>query len=257
MRDIHPTALIDDGVVLGDDVRIEAGARVYAPASIGSGTVIRPFAVIERFTTIGTACTVFPHAVVGGVPQDLKFQGEDSTCVVGDGTTIREFVTISRGTAEAGTTRIGRNCLIMAYAHVAHDCFIGDGVVISNGVQLAGHVKVHDYASIGGLTAVHQFVTIGSYAFVGGTSRVTQDVVPYALVASEPTRVVGINAVGLKRHGFSAEVREVLKKAFTVLFDTGFNTTQALERLSDEFGQVPEVRELIGFVQRSSRGILK
>ncbi|UCH77405.1 MAG: acyl-ACP--UDP-N-acetylglucosamine O-acyltransferase [Candidatus Coatesbacteria bacterium] len=257
MAEIHETAIVDGRAELGADVAVGPYAIIDGPVLLGAGTTVGPHAVIEGPATFGEGCRIFSHAVLGTIPQDLKFEGEEATIEVGAGTTIREFVTLNRGTKAAGATRLGENCLLMAYAHVAHDCILADNVVLANAATLAGHVEVGEYAFIGGLSAVHQFTRIGKHAYIGGMSRVSQDIIPYALVASEPTRVAGINAVGLQRRGFSAEVRNALKKAYHFIYREDLNTNQALEKLRGELSGVAEVGDIIAFLEASERGILK
>lgn len=255
--EIHETAIIDERAELAEGVAVGPYAIIDGPAVLGAGVIVGPHAFIEGAVTLGAACRVFSHAVIGTIPQDLKFEGEESTVEIGEGTVIREFVTINRGTKAAGRTRLGPGCLLMAYAHVAHDCVLGANVILANCATLAGHVEVGDYAAIGGLAAVHQFTRVGKHAYVGGMSRVSQDIIPYALTASEPTRVAGINAVGLQRRGFPPEVRAALKRAFHVIYREDLNTAQAVEKLKAEMADVTEVRDLIEFLESSERGILK
>lgn len=255
--EIHTTAIVDERAELGDGVEVGPYAIIEGPAVIGAGTVVGPHTRIVAPVTIGATCSIFSHAVIGTIPQDLKFEGEDATVEIGDGCTVREFVTVNRGTKASGATRIGPACLLMAYAHVAHDCALAANVVLANCATLAGHVEVGEYAFIGGLSAVHQFSRVGKHAYVGGMSRVSQDIIPYALTASEPTRVAGINVVGLQRRGFSADVRAVLKKAYHIIYREELNAAQAVQKLKEELGEVAEVRDIIKFMETSERGILK
>jgi UDP-N-acetylglucosamine acyltransferase len=257
MVEIHKTAVVDGRAKLAEDVTVAPYAIIDGPAVIGAGTVVGPYALIEGAVTIGEKCRVFSHAVIGTIPQDLKFEGEESFVEIGDGTTVREFVTINRGTKASGATRIGPGCLLMAYAHVAHDCTLGADVALANCATLAGHVEIGDHAFIGGLAAVHQFARVGKHAYVGGMSRVSQDIIPYMLTASEPTRVVGINVVGLQRRGFSAAARAALKRAYHIIYREDLNTAQAVEKLKGELGEAAEVRDVIDFLESSARGILK
>lgn len=257
MAEIHETAIISPRAELGEDVTVGPYAIVDGPAVVGAGTIIGPYVLIEGDVSVGRRCRVFSHAVLGTIPQDLKFEGEESNLVIGDGTTVREFVTVNRGTKASGTTRVGAGCLLMAYAHVAHDCLLGDSVALANCATLAGHVEIGDYAFIGGLSAVHQFTRVGKHAYVGGMSRVSQDVIPYALTASDPTRVVGINVVGLQRRGFSPQTRSALKRAYQIIYKENQNRTQAIAKLEAELGDVSEVRDVIDFLKSSERGILK
>lgn len=257
MVDIHKTAIVDRRAELGEGVVVGPYAIIDGPAVIGAGTSVGPQAVLEGAVALGEGCRVFSHAVLGTIPQDLKFEGEESDLTIGSGTTIREFVTINRGTKASGTTRVGNNCLLMAYSHVAHDCVLGDDVVLANCATVAGHVEIGDFAFVGGLTAVHQFSRIGKYAYIGGMSRVSQDVIPYGLTASDPTRVVGVNVVGLQRRGFPREVRAALKRAYHIIYREDLNTAQAIEKMEGELGRVAEVRDVIEFLKRTERGILK
>lgn len=252
---IHETAVIDAGAELGPSVEVGPYAVVGPNVSIGPDTRIGPHSVIVRDTTIGERCEIHASAVIGGDPQDLKYEGEATTCVIGDETTIREFVTISRGTRALGYTEIGRGCLLMAYVHVAHDCQIGDGVILSNAVNLAGHVVVEDHAIIGGMTPVHQFVRIGCHAFVGGGSRVQKDIPPYVKAAGSPMSLFGLNTVGLERRRFSEEIKRELKRAYRLFFGSKLNISQALDRARDELQPFPEIEHFLTFIGESERGV--
>ena len=257
MTEIHKTAIIDSRAEVAPDARIGPYVVIEGPSRIGAGVELGAHVVVGQFTDIHENCRIFPNAVVGMVPQDLKFAGEETTLEIGAGTTIREFVTVNRGTRASGATKIGRNCLLMAYAHVAHDCYVDNGVVMANAATLAGHIEIGDFATVGGLSAIHQFARIGRYAFIGGMSRISQDIIPYALVAGEPAKVVGVNLVGLTRRGFGDDVKQALRRAYHILYREDLNTAQALVKLAEELGGVAEVREIIDFVGRSERGILK
>ena len=201
-------------------------------------------------------CRVGSGSILGGPPQDLKYAGEETWVEVGEGTVIREYCTINRGTTQSRVTRLGKNCLVMTYVHMAHDCHVGDRVILTNGVQLAGHVTVDDCAIISGLTPVHQFVKIGAYAFIGGMSRVTKDVPPYCKAVGNPMKLYGLNAVGLQRHGFTPETVTELKKAYRLFFRSGLNISQALERSRAELTILPEVEIFLNFIEASARGVL-
>jgi UDP-N-acetylglucosamine acyltransferase len=257
MVDIHETAIVDGRAELGEGVVVGPYAVINGPAVIGAGTAIGPYVLVEGAVSMGRRCHVFSHAVLGTIPQDLKFEGEESDLTIGDGTTIREFVTVNRGTKASGTTALGVDCLLMAYAHVAHDCVLGDNVVLANCATLAGHVLVGEYAFIGGLSAVHQFTRVGKHAYIGGMSRISQDIIPYGLTASDPTRVAGINIVGLQRRGFPAETRAALKRAYHIIYREDLNKAQAIAKLEGELGEVAEVGEVVKFLKESDRGILK
>jgi UDP-N-acetylglucosamine acyltransferase len=252
---VHATALLDPTAELGDDVEIGAYAIIGPGTRIGSGTRVLPHAVIVQDTTIGERCEIHYGAVVGGDPQDKKYEGEHTVCVIGNDTVIREFVTVSRGTRALGRTQIGDGCLLMAYVHVAHDCQIGDGVILSNAVNLAGHVTVDEMAIIGGMTPVHQFVRIGAHAFVGGGSRVQKDIPPFVKAAGNPIQLFGLNAVGLDRRGFPENVKAELKRAYRLFFQSKLNIGQALERARDELHPYPEIVRFLTFIAESERGV--
>lgn len=255
-QQIHSTAVIDPEAHLAAHTVVGPFAVVGPGVEVGMGTVIGPHAVIERDTTLGQRCVIGAGAVLGADPQDLKYHGEPTRLEVGDDTRIREYATLHRGTAATGRTWVGKRCYLMAYVHVAHDCVVEDGVVLANAVQLAGHVHVQPQASIGGLTPVHQFVRIGRLAFVGGGSRVPQDVPPFARAAGNPMKLYGINSPGLARAEFPGEVRAALKHAFRLLFNSHLSLSQAVEQLRAESADVAEVMELVDFVVSSQRGVL-
>jgi UDP-N-acetylglucosamine acyltransferase len=252
---IHRTAIVDPGAAIGRDVEVGPNSIIGAQVTVGEGTRIGANCLLEGRTTIGKRCRVFHSAVIGSEPQDFKYGGEETSVAIGDGTTIREFVTIHRATGEGKETRIGSSCFIMAYAHVAHNCTLGDGVILANAVNMAGHVTLHDYAGVSGGTVIHQFVRFGKYCYVGGGSRIPMDIAPYVMVAGYPARVSGLNTVGLQRHGFSAETIHVLKLAYKLIFRSNLNVTQAMERVKSEVQPIPEVEYLIQFVESSQRGI--
>jgi UDP-N-acetylglucosamine acyltransferase len=253
---IHPSAIIAPSAHIGAGVEVGAYAMVGENCVVGDGCVIAPRATLERNVTLGTEVKVGVGSVIGGDPQDLKFQGEHTTVEIGDGTVIREYATINRGTAESQKTTVGRNCFIMTYVHLAHDCHVGDGVIISNGTQLAGHVIVEDRAIISGLVAVHQFVRIGAYSFIGGSSRVPKDIPPYLKAVGNPVKLYGLNSVGLQRANFDPTVLRELKRAYRLFFRSELNVTQALERAQQELELFPEVRHFLSFVDNSGRGVV-
>lgn len=255
-RDIHPTALVDSRARLGDDVAVGPFAIVGPDVTIGNGTRIGPHAVIERNTRLGARCAIGAGSILGADPQDRKFEGTDTWLDIGDDTVIREYATLHRGTEATGTTRVGAGCFLMTYVHVAHDCVIEDGVTIANMVQLAGHVHIEAHAFVSGLCPVHQFVRIGTYAFVGGGSRVPQDVPPYTRAVGNPLKLFGINTIALTRAGFSSEVRLALKHAYRLLFNSDLTAAEAATLLRAAPQQVPEVLRLVDFVARSERGVL-
>jgi UDP-N-acetylglucosamine acyltransferase len=251
---IHPTAVVDDNVVLGEGVVIGPYCIVGPNVTLGDGTVLDSHVRIQN-AVIGTRCHIHHGAVLGTDPQDLKFQGEDTMLVVGDRTVIREYATLNRGTSASGRTVVGSDALLMAYSHVAHDCIIGDHVILSNAVNMGGHVEVRDWAIVGGLTAIHQFVRIGAHAFVGGASRVAKDVAPYVRAAGSPLAMAGLNSVGLERRGFSSEVRTELKRAYRIMFKSKLNVTQALERARADLKALPEIDGFLRFFEESERGV--
>ncbi len=257
MTNIHPTAIVDPAAQLADGVTVGPYSIIQGRVVIGPDTTIGPHVVIKDFTHIGARCRIFQFAVLGEIPQDLKFRGEDSQLLIGDDNTIREFATMHRGTAGGGgVTRIGRGNLFMAYTHVAHDCQVGDGVIMSNAATLGGHISVEDHAILGGLSAVHQFCRIGTHAFIGGCSAVHRDVPPYAMAVGNRAKLVGLNLVGLKRHGFPDATIQSLKRAFELLFLSELNQKEALKIIRQEFPQVPEIQNLLRFLKSSERGLL-
>jgi UDP-N-acetylglucosamine acyltransferase len=253
---IHPTALVDDGAEIGADVEIGPFAIVGENCRIGDGCVIAARATLERNVILGAGVKIGVGSVLGGDPQDLKFKGELTTVEIGEGTTIREYTTINRGTTQSYKTTVGKNCFIMSYVHLAHDCHIGDGVILVNSVQLAGHVTVGEKAIIAGQSAAHQFVKIGQYSFVGGCSRISQDVPPYIKAVGNPIKLYGLNSVGLQRNNFPEEVVRELKRAYRLFFRSELNVTQAKERAAAELKPFPEVQELLRFVEESGRGVV-
>jgi UDP-N-acetylglucosamine acyltransferase len=252
---IHATAVVDDRAEIGEAVEIGPYAVIGPDVRIGDGTRISAHVVIERDTHIGRDCRVHPGAVLGGDPQDLKFGGEHALLVIGDRTVIRECATLNRGTAARGRTAIGSDCMIMSYAHVAHDCILGDHVIISNAVNMGGHCDLGDWVIVGGLTAIHQFVQIGAHAFVGGSSAVRKDVPPFVKAAGDPLRLFGLNTVGLQRRGFTDEERALLRRAYRLLFRSKYNLTDALIAARAELTGSVQVERLLAFIEGSERGV--
>ncbi len=253
---IHPTALVDSDATLDSNVVVGPYSIIGPKVTIEAGTTIASHAVVERNTRIGSDCYVGTGTVLGGQPQDRKFQQEETWLEIGNNTSIREYCTINRGTAARVTTSVGPNCFIMSYVHIAHDCVVENDVVISNMVQLAGHVHIEGHATVGGLTPVHQFVRIGTYAFIGGGSRLPQDVPPYTRAAGNPYKLYGINTIGLTRAGFDTDVKMALKQAYRLLFNSDLTPSQAINRLRHESGRIDEVMHLVEFVACSERGVL-
>ncbi len=256
MATIHPTAIVHPGAKLGNDVEVGPYSIIEDDVIIGDNCKIDSHVYIVSGTRLGKNIRVGKGALIGGDPQDLKYRGEKTYLEVGDGTTIREFATLHRGTSYHYKTVIGQNCFIMAYAHVAHDCIIGNHVILSNAVNLAGHVEIGDYAGIGGLTGVHQFVRIGPYSYVGGGFRVIRDVPPYTLALGEPLQYGGINSVGLERHGFSREVIAEIKRAYKIIYRSNLTRKEAVAHIREQLKQLPEIETIIRFVETSQRGII-
>lgn len=257
MSGIHPTAIIHEGAQIGEGAEVGAYSVVGPHVKIGARTRIMPHVVIDGCTTLGTACTVFPFASIGQQTQDLKFKGGVPRVEIGDRTTLREYVTVNAATNDGDVTQVGSDCHIMAYAHVAHDCVIGDGVILANCATLAGHVTVEDWAGIGGLVGIHQFVRIGKLSYIGGCAKVTQDVPPFMMADGNPLGIHAINLVGLKRRGIPEETQKLLKKAYRILYRENLSTSRALEKIEKEVQQVPEIQHLVTFVKISSRGIAR
>ncbi len=255
---IHPTAIVDPQAVLGSGVSVGPYAVVEGHVTIGPRTQIGAHCVVEGHTTIGADCRIFTGAVIGSIPQDLKYHGEVTTLTLGDRNTIREYVTMNPGTTGGGgQTVLGSDCLLMAYAHVAHDCRIGDHVILANSAALAGHITIEDRAVIGGLVGIHQFVRVGRLAIVGGCSRVVQDIPPFATCVGSPATVFGLNLEGLKRAGISSEVKRQLHRAFKLLFHAQLSMRHALEQVIQGTDQSPELEHLLTFIRQSKRGICR
>jgi UDP-N-acetylglucosamine acyltransferase len=253
---IHPTAIIAAGASLAPSVTVGPFAIVGDGCVLEEGCVVAAHAVLERNVKLGRNVRVGVGSVLGGDPQDLKFKGEETTVEIGEGTTIREYATINRGTAQSLKTTVGRHCFIMSYVHLAHDCHLGDGVIISNATQLAGHVTVEEKAILSGVSAVHQFALIGRYSFIGGCSRVAKDVPPYVKAVGNPVKLYGLNTVGLQRNGFSEDTIRELKRAYRLFFKSELNVSQAKARAESELKRIPEVEEFLRFFDRSDRGVV-
>lgn len=256
LADIHPSAIIAPSAKIGAGVVIGPYVIVADNVEIGDNTQIDSCARVCPGARIGRDCHIFHGAVVGEIPQDLKFQGEETLAIIGDRTQIREYATIHRGTHQRSKTVVGNDCLLMAYSHVAHDCLLGHHVILVNSVQLGGHVTVDDWAYIGGMTGVHQFAHIGEHAFVAGCCRCSQDVPPYILVSGEPLKYTGLNIVGLRRRGFSRETISLLKEVYRIIYRSEFNITQAIEQIRSAFEPSNEIEKVISFIQLSGRGIV-
>ncbi|MCF6350852.1 MAG: acyl-ACP--UDP-N-acetylglucosamine O-acyltransferase [Flavobacteriaceae bacterium] len=253
----QPLAYIHPGAKIEQNVVVEPFTTIHNNVEIGSGTWIGSNVTIMEGARIGKNCSIFPGAIISAIPQDLKFEGEDSLVVIGDNVTIRECVTINRGTKAHGKTEIGDNCLIMATVHIAHDCILKNNVILVNGVLLAGHVTIGEYAIIGGLAGIHQFIHIGEHAMVSGGSLVRKDVPPFTKAAKEPLSYVGINSIGLRRRGFASKKIHEIQNIFRILYQKKNNTSQAVGIIEAEYKATPERDAILQFIRNSQRGIMK
>lgn len=258
MQELHsPLAYIHPDAKIGNNVKIGPFAVIYEDVIVGEGTIIENGVTLFPGTRIGKNCHIFPGACIATVPQDLKFKGEYTTVEIGDNTVLHECVTIHRATASKQVTRVGKNCLIMAYCHVAHDCHVKDNVIMSNSVQMAGEVVVEPFAVIGGGALIHQFTHIGAYCMIQGGTPLNKDVPPYTMAARIPACYVGLNSVGLRRHGFSAETIMNIQEMYRIIYMSGLNTTHAIDRIATEFPATPERDMVVDFIKSSDRGIIK
>ena len=256
MTTTHPTAIVSPNARLGSGVTVGAGVIVGDGCDVGDECVLEPRSVLERNVRLAAGVRVGIGTVLGGDPQDLKFQGEETWVEIGEGTRIREYSTINRGTSQSFRTTVGKNCFLMSYVHLAHDCHLGDCVIISNGTQLAGHITIEDRAILSGLVAVHQFVKIGKHSFVGGCSRVAKDVPPFLKAVGNPVKLYGLNSVGLQRSGFDENVIRELKRAYRLFFRSELNVSQAMEKAATELTRHPEVDHFLRFLEESGRGVI-
>lgn len=254
---IHPLACVDPKAVIDPTAEIGPFAYIEANVEIGARTTVMANATILSGARIGTDCTIFPSAVVGAIPQDLKFHGEDTLAIIGNNTIIRECATVHRGTASKGKTVVGNNCLIMAYSHVAHDCLLHDHIIMSNATQLAGEVVVEDYAILGGGSLVHQFTHIGAHSMTQGGTKVNKDIPPYVIAAREPVSFCGINSVGLNRRGFTREQISAIQDTYRLIYMSGLNVSQALQQINDTLPASPERDEIVNFITTSPRGVIR
>ncbi|MGH7718019.1 MAG: acyl-ACP--UDP-N-acetylglucosamine O-acyltransferase [Gemmatimonadaceae bacterium] len=253
---IHPTAVIAPDAQIGANVEIGPYAVIGEDCVLGDGCALGARVTLERHVRLGSNVRVGVGSVLGSDPQDLKYRGEATTVEIGDGSVLREMVTVNRGTAHSMRTIVGRNCFLMSYSHVAHDCHLGDGVMMANAVQLSGHVTIEDRVIISGMSGVHQFVRVGAFAFVGGLSKVVKDVPPYLKAVGNPAKLYGLNSVGLQRNNFDPDVLRELKRAYRLFFRSELNLSQALERARTELVDYPEVRRFLEFVDNSQRGVV-
>ena len=253
----HPMAYVHPTAIIGENVTISPFSSVYEYVEIGDGTWIGPNVTIMSGARIGKNCKIYPGTVISGEPQDLKYEGEKTLTYIGDNTTIRECVTVNKGTNALGYTKIGDNCLIMATAHIAHDCVVGNNVVIVNAVGLAGHIEVGDFAFIGGYSAVHQFTKIGEHAFVAGATQIRKDVPPYVKAAKNPVAYAGVNAIGLRRKGFTSEEIFEIQGIYRILYQQKNNVSQAVEQILEKFPDSHYREVILDFINTSDRGIMK
>jgi UDP-N-acetylglucosamine acyltransferase len=252
---IHPLAVVDPGAELGVDVAIGPFCTVGPNARLGDRVKLRSHVSVDGHATLGAGCEIWPFASIGGKTQDLKYKGGAPKLIVGENTVIRECATLNCATFDGGETRVGSKCLIMAYCHVAHDCIVGDRVIMANNATLAGHITVEDDAILGGLAAVHQFVRIGRMSILGGFTKAVKDVPPYMMADGDPLKVYGPNKVGLERHGVSPETQQALKQAYKIVFRMDLTVAQALGRIEAELAPAPEIRDFVDFIRKSERGI--
>lgn len=257
MNDIHATAIVSPKAKLGDGITIGPWTLIEDNVVVGDNCRIGPSVMLSSGARLGEGVELHKGAVVSSLPQDLKFEGEETTAEIGNNTVVREYATINRGTEYNHRTIVGANCLIMAYTHIAHDCILGNHVIMANSVNLAGHIEIDDYAIIGGMVPIHQFVKIGTHAMIGGGFRVQQDICPYALVGGYPLKVICVNTIGLKRREFSRETIKTLEETFKLLFFSEYNTSQALNAITSEVELIPEVKTILHFIERSERGLVK
>jgi len=252
---IHSTAIVDPGASLGLGVEVGPFVLIGPGVEVGDRCRLAPRVTLEQNVRLGSGVRVGVGSIIGGDPQDLKYKGEETWVEIGDDTVIREYSTINRGTTATGHTRVGSRCFLMSYVHVAHDCQIGNHVIMANGTQLAGHVTIHDRATLSGLVAIHQFVTVGSLAFVGGCSRVNQDIPPFVKAVGNPVELYGLNTIGLQRAGIGEETVRALKRLYRLFFNSELNLSQAADRAKAELPPLAEVEQFLDFVLRSQRGV--
>ena len=256
MKNIHPTAIVNPDAKVGDNLVVGPYAIIESDVEIGNDCEIGPHAVLYSGARLGNRVKISQGASVSNLPQDLKFSGEPTQFYIGDDSVIREFATLHRGTKETGKSQIGKNCLIMAYAHIPHDCVLGSNCIVANAVQIAGHTHFGDWVIIGGGTVVHQFCIVGEHAMIGGGLRVIQDVPPYILISGEPVKYAGLNVVGLRRRGFKAEDIQIIKEAYSVLYSKANNVSQAVKIIEEKYGNNVYIQNLLNFLSKSKRGIV-
>jgi UDP-N-acetylglucosamine acyltransferase len=256
MKNIHPTALVNPAAKLGDNIIVGPFALIESDVEIGNDCIIGPHSVIYNGARLGDRVKIFQGASVANLPQDLKFGGEKTLFIIGDDTVVREFATLHRGTLETGKSQIGKNCLLMAYSHIPHDCTVGDNCIIANSVQIGGHSHIEDWVIIGGLAGLHQFSRVGEHSMIAGAAKITQDVPPYILAAHNPAEFNGLNVIGLRRRGFKAEDIQILKETYKYLYDNSLNVSQAVEVIKSKFGNNIYVQKILNFLSGTTRGIV-
>ena len=256
MNNIHNTSIIDKSAHIGDNVTIGAYSIIENNVKIGDGNIIHPYVHIKSGTTIGENNNIFQGTTIGEEPQDLKYDNEKTTLIIGNNNTIRENCTLNRGTTYSNTTIIKNDCLLMAYVHIAHDCIIDDKVILANGVQLGGHVEIGYHATVGGMTPVHQFCKVGQHAFIGGGRVILQDVPPYILATGEPLQYAGVNSIGLRRRNFDQITRNDIKMAYKLIFKSSLNIKQAIQAIKDKMEMTDEIKNIIQFIKDSDRGLI-
>jgi len=256
MKNIHPTALVNSEAKLGENLVVGPYAIIEGDVEIGNDCVVGPHAVLYSGARIGNRVKISQGASVANFPQDLKFSGEPTIFIIGDDTIVREFVTLHRGTNETGKSQIGKNCLLMAYTHIPHDCSVGDNCIIANSVQIGGHSHIEDWVIIGGSAGLHQFSRVGEHSMIGAMAKITQDVPPYILAVNNPVEYSGLNVVGLRRRGFKAEDIQILKEAYKYLYDKSLNVTQAVKVIESKLGDNIYVQKVLNFLSGTKRGIV-
>lgn len=248
---------ISDKAQIGSNLSIGDFSVIHDDVQIGSNCQIGNNVVIENGARIADNVKIGHGTVIGGVPQDLKFEGEMTTVEIGEGTTIREYTTINRGTKHSGTTKVGKDCFIMSYVHLAHDCVVGNNVIIANAVNTAGHVEIDDFVFVGGLVALHQFIKLGKHIMIGAACKAVKDIPPYILAGNEPLKYEGVNIVGLRRKGFSNEEIGNIRDAYDIIYRSGYNVSDAVKKIEVEMEKTPEVNEILSFIKKSERGLLR
>lgn len=257
MSNISNLAYIHPDAKIGENVTIEAFAYIDRNVEIGDGTYIMSGGQVRDGGRVGKNCRIFPGAVVGAIPQDLKYKGEDTLAIVGDNTTLRECVTVNKGTAAKKQTVVGNGCLLMAYSHIAHDCVLKDNIIVGNATQLAGEVEVDHHAILSGGTLIHQFTRVGAHVMIQGGTRLGKDIPPYAIAGREPVCFAGVNLVGLRRSGFSNEKINEIQEMYRIIYQSGFNFSDAIAHIEKNFERTPEMEEIVNFVKNSPRGIVR